>query len=190
MKRSNVLCMSLSILTLAAACAWAQDSTEPVVTTRGQQITATVQAIDPATRDVTLNGPGGIVSFQVDPSVTRLENVHVGDKVVVSYYEGIAARLSKGGQIMADPAVSTFDYKTPGAKPGRGVGSSITETVTIAAINRTTNTVAFTRSDGSMDTIEVRSQNLREFLKTLGPGDVVEVTYTRSVAINVVPANG
>jgi hypothetical protein len=190
MKRLNALRWSLSNLAVAgvATWVWAQDSAAPVVTATRHTVTATVQAIDLARRDVTVNGPDGVVSLQIDPSVERLNNVRVGDQVVVSYYEGVAARLVKGEQKLVDPAVSTFSYRTPGLEPGRGDGESLTETVTVAAINRTTNTVAFTRSDGSMDTIEIRSPNMREFLKTLNPGDVVEVTYTRSVAISVVPA--
>jgi hypothetical protein len=36
--------------------------------------------------------------------------------------------------------------------------------------------------------IEVKSPQLQDFIKTLKPGDKVNVTYTESVAINVTPA--
>src|SRR5208282_6556680 len=104
---------------------------------------------------------------------------HVGDKVIVSYYEGLAVQLAKGDAKAMEPAASTFDYRAAsGQKPGAGTGASVTETVTIVAIERDTNTVAFTTHDGKVHLIAVKSPNMVQFLHTLKPGDSVEVTYT------------
>jgi len=77
-----------------------------------------------------------------------------------------------------------------GKKPGGGIGASITTTVTIQAIDTHTNIVTFKRSDGSVHVIAVKSPNMVQFIRTLKPGDQVDVTYTESLAINVVPAAG
>jgi hypothetical protein len=107
----------------------------------------------------------------------------------VSYYQGIAVQMAKGDTKATEPAAAEFAYKSqPGKKPGGGVGASITTTVTIVAINTDTNTVAFRRTDGSIHLIAVKSPNMVQFVRTLKPGDQVDVTYTESLAINVVPA--
>jgi len=107
----------------------------------------------------------------------------------VSYYQGIAAQIAKGSAKVSDPAASTFTYKNPTGQPGGGVGASVTVTVTIVGVDPGTNTVAFKSADGTPHIIAVRSPNMREFIKTLKAGDVVDVTYTESLAISVLPAS-
>ncbi len=177
------------VFTTIITGAWAQDKppAQPVVVNRVHSIEATVDAIDPATRNVTLDGPNGKVSFKVDPSVKNLENVHVGDTVVLSYYQGVAAQMAKGNAKVMEPAASTFAYGGHGQ--GQGVGASVTETVTIQAINRTTNDVSFTRPDGTMGVVAVKSPNMQQFVGTLQPGDKVEVTYTESLVVRLVQKN-
>jgi len=97
--------------------------------------------------------------------------------------------MAKGGTKVTEPAPAAFAYKAqPGAKPGGGIGASVTTTVTILAINTDTNTVAFKRLDGTVHLVAVKSPNMVQFMRTLKPGDQVDVTYTESLAINVVPA--
>ena len=56
-----------------------------------KEVTATVEAIDYATRTVTLRGPeGNARTIKVDPSVKRLNDVKKGDQVVARYTEGLA----------------------------------------------------------------------------------------------------
>lgn len=179
--------LTLSSLTVAglAALVTAQ---QPVVSSRMQKAEATVTAIDPATREVSLDGPQGPFSVEVSPQLKNLDKVHVGDKVVVSYYEGIAARMAKKGANAAEPASSAFAYRNDGGRrPGGGAGASTTGTVTIQAIDPSTNTVAFMGADGLVHIIAVRSPNMQHFIRTLKPGDNVEVTYTQSIAVDVVP---
>jgi hypothetical protein len=187
---SNMKVLHRGLWTLAFTAiitgAWAQDQepAQPVVVNTAHSIDATVDAIDPATRNVTLDGPTGKVSFKVGPSVKNLENVHVGDMVTLTYYQGIAAQMAKGNTKVTEPAASTFSYAGQGQ--GQGVGASVTATVTILAINRTTNDVSFTRPDGTVDVVTVKSPNMQQFVRTLQPGDKVEVTYTESLVVRLV----
>ena len=41
--------------------------------------------------------------------------------------------------------------------------------------------------DGSVHIVGVKSPNMVQFMGTLKPGDSVEVTYTESIAVDVVP---
>jgi hypothetical protein len=161
----------------------------PVVKTHYQQVEATVTAIDPSTRVLALRAPTGSVSVVAADGVKNFDKIHVGDKVVVSYYEGLAVQLAKGSAKAMEPAASTFDYRAgKGDKPGVGVGASVTEIVKIVAIEKDTNTVAFTTHDGSVHLVAVKSPNMVQFLHTLTAGDSVEVTYTESLAIKVEPS--
>jgi translation initiation factor IF-1 len=40
-----------------------------------------------------------------------------------------------------------------------------------------------------VDVIAVRDPKMRKFIRTLKPGDVVEVTYTESLAVDVTPVS-
>jgi hypothetical protein len=175
----------------AFAALRAQELAGPAVNSQIRQVSAIVQAIDLATREVRLSGARGRFTVVVSPEVNNLDKVHVGDKVDVSYYEGAAAQIAKGGRKVTAPMVSKF--ATPaqgGARPGGLRGKSVTTRVLIEDIDPGTNTVAFKRSDGTVHIIAVTSPNMRKFISTLKPGDSVDVTYTESVAVNVVPSTG
>jgi hypothetical protein len=191
MTKTSVLTWAVSPLIGVATITytWAQEPAKPpVVRSEFQKIESTVEAINPTTRQVSLRTPNGPVSFVAGPDVKNLAKVHVGDKVVVSYYQGVAAQIAKGDTKVKDPAASTFTYRTQdGMKPGGGIGASVTTAVTIEAVDMSTHTVAFRRLDGSVHIVGAKSPNMVQFIGTLKPGDSVEVTYTESVAIDVVP---
>jgi hypothetical protein len=200
MTKMNIINRPLATLIVAAMAtyaatasySWAQTPANlPVIKTQFQEVQATVQAIDPATRKVSLRGASGQFSVVVGNEVKNFANMHVGDKVVVSYYQGLAVQMARGDVKATEPAASTFDYRaSSGQKPGGGVGASITETVTIAAIDKDTNSVAFTTSDGAVHLVAAKSPNMVTFVRTLKPGDKVDITYTESLAVKVVPATG
>jgi hypothetical protein len=63
------------------------------------EVTATVDAVDLATRTVTVSdGAGNEYVIEAGPEVRNLEQVEVGDEVVVSYYSALAAELKKPGE--------------------------------------------------------------------------------------------
>jgi hypothetical protein len=190
MKKMSVVKWLLPAVMLAALSSYGWAQSEPAVTSNLTKVQATVKAIDPATRAVTLAGPKGDVTVHVSRDVKNFSNLKVGDVVNVSYYESVAAQIVKGSQKVTDPAASTFAYGSPtGMKPSGGVGASLTATVKIEAIDLGTNTVAFKGEDGQTHIVEVKSPNMKEFIRTLKPGDHVNVTFTDSVAVEVIPAS-
>lgn len=65
-----------------------------VVNTR--EITATVDAVDPQSRVITLTGPqGNTLSFKVGEDVQNLGDIKQGDQVVVRYTEALALGVDK-----------------------------------------------------------------------------------------------
>jgi len=176
------------LLIAATGYAWAQQGGAPAVTSQLSTLQATVQAVYPDKRSLTLVGPSGQPqTIFVGPDV-KLDKLHAGDKVNVSYYQGLAARIAKGGAKVSDPAASDFAYRNPNGAPGGGAGDSVTVTVKILGVDPGTNTVAFQQADGSQHIIAVKSPNMQKFIRTLKAGDNVDVTYTESLAVNVTPA--
>jgi hypothetical protein len=153
-----------------------------------EEVSATVTSIDQTTRMVGLKGQDGSTSaFEVGPEVKNLPQVHVGDKVVVSYYRGIAAQVTPPGS-PASNKVNQIDLATqarPGQQPMAGAGSAVRATVVIENVDTKANTVTFRRPDGLSRTVTVESQEGRDFLRKIKKGDKVDVVYAEAVAIEV-----
>jgi hypothetical protein len=185
MKNVFRVVQQVAVLTLATASSLAQ---QPAVTSQLSTVQAKVQAVYPDKRSLTLVGADGQPqTIFVGPDV-KLDKVHAGDTIKVSYYQGVAAQIAKGSAKASDPAASDFAYKNPNGAPGGGAGASVTLHVKILGVNPGTNTVAFQAQDGSQHVIAVHSPNMQKFIRTLKAGDVVDVTYTESVAVSVTPA--
>ncbi len=150
-------------------------------------VRATVEAIDPAARTVTLKGPRGkTFTVSVDDKVVNLAGVKVGDEVLATYYEAIAFELKKPGE--AVPSKSVIEGVTkpePGASPS-GVGSRQVKVVaTIEAIDPGKGTATLKGPDGK--TVKVKARDPRN-LEKVKVGDLVEITYTEALAISIKPA--
>jgi hypothetical protein len=146
-----------------------------VVTLRG-----TVQAVDMEKQTVTIKGPQRTLTVRVrDPK--KLEAIKVGDPVVGKYYEALAFEVKKPGT--ATPGVTTQQgvaSSQPGATPAGAVGEQITITATIVAIDKAAHTVTIKGPEGNTETVKARNPKNLEAVKV---GDLVEITYTRALAI-------
>lgn len=161
---------------------------EPVVREELHHATATVEAIDVKTRAISLKGENGSFSFTAGPEVRNFDNIHVGDKVNVTYYEALAAELKKKGASASEPSATVAAARAPdGGTPAAAVGQSVTGTVKIESYDTATDTVVFTNADGVRHSVAVQAPNMKELGRTLKPGDEVELTYTEAVAVEVVP---
>src|SRR5262245_1791162 len=194
-----------AVLTIASFSSGAADTTQPAAkpaaapATKPQpsmkledlhEVSATVTSVDQATRMLGLQGEdGSATTFEVGPEVKNFPQIKVGDKVVVSYYRGLAAELQPKGTPLSKK-VNQLDLVTgaePGTKPGAGVGTATHATVVIEKVDTQANTVTFKRPDGISRTLTVESQEGRDFIAKLKKGDQVEVLYVEAVAIDVRP---
>src|SRR4051794_9317852 len=153
------------------------------------EVAATVTSVDQATRMVGLKADdGSTTAFQVGPEVKNLAQVHPGDKVVVSYYRGLAAQVKAPGSTAPTNKVNQIDLATqakPGQAPMAGAGSAVQATVVIEKVDTKANTVTFKRPDGLSRTVTVESQEGKDFLKKIKKGDKVDVVYAEALAIEV-----
>src|SRR5215831_3001141 len=92
-----IVCIaSLNYVARAAEGSAPQGNKEPLTRHEAMlaTVTATVEAIDPKTREVTLKGPlGNSITFTADKRIQRLDEVKVGDLVRAHYFVSIAAEL-------------------------------------------------------------------------------------------------
>ena len=164
---------------LAASLAFAQAEVGDAVTT-----TATVESVDLEKRTVVLkNAEGKTTSVVVPKNIENLDKLKAGDKVTTTYAVALAAEILKPGEERAPAAVSA-------AKQGAGEilgANQVSAVLKIDKIDLATNTVTVTGPQGNTREIKVKRPELQEKLKTLKPGDEVQLTYTEAMAITVEP---
>lgn len=146
--------------------------------------TATVEAVDPSTRMVTLKGPeGNSVTFKAGEDVRNLAQVKVGDQVKLAYYESIAVRVLKKGEAFPVSGESAAMARAkPGDKPAGVVGSQTSVNVTLMAMDKKAKTVTLKGEDGKSVTVTpLRPEKLDE----VKVGDRAVITYTEAIAVKV-----
>ena len=148
--------------------------------------TATITAIDAATRAITLKGPkGNETVITAGPEVKNFAQMKVGDQVNVEYVESLALELKKGG---GAPVAATVKEGAGAAKPGERPAGMIGQQVTVVAdvidVNAETQVVTL---KGPKRTVELKVRDPEQF-KLVKKGDQVQASYTEAVAIAVTPA--
>ena len=188
MKRNMAAIAAASAALWIAACA--APPPKPVMRDSLVQKTATVESIDQASRLVTLRGEDGFATtVKLSEEVRNLPQMREGDKVVVSYYEAIAAEVKKPGEgVQGVEADVSSVQAEPGEKPAAGAGVMLRTTVTIDSVDTQFDTVTFRNADGMLRTVAVQTPQGRKFIKGLKKGDQVEIAYTEAFAIEVKPA--
>ena len=160
----------------------------PGVATAAQtvKLTATITAIDAATRAITLKGPQGKeITVTAGPEVKNFAQMKVGDQVNAEYVEALTLELKKGGgkAVSRTEQAGTATAK-PGERPAGLVGRQVTIVADVVDINAATQTVTLR---GPQRTVELKVRDPEQF-KLVAKGDQVEATYTEAVAIAVSPA--
>jgi hypothetical protein len=154
-------------------------------------LSATVEDVDYAKRELTLKSEAGeIETFEVSPEVKRLKEVKKGDKIQVQVYRAVAAEMSRhSAQKMPSPTEEIQAAKSK-ASPGVAARREVKVTVTINNVDTVNNLVSVTGPRGFVSVLTVKRPEMKEFIKQLKRGDLVDVTFTEAVAISVIPASG
>jgi Cu/Ag efflux protein CusF len=182
----------LSLLVAAALSVPALAQTGAVVVKKGPgaaaaahtiKVTATITAIDPKTREVTLKGPqGNEVIVEAGPRVKNFAQMKVGDKVNVEYIEALTLELKKGGgQPVAKTTQAGAGSAKAGQMPAAAGGRKITVVADVVGVDPQTQTITLR---GPERTVDVKVRDPEQF-KLVAKGDQVEATYSEALAINV-----
>lgn len=149
-------------------------------------IVATVEAVDLASRQVTLRGPSGKAETIVaGEEVRNLPQVEVGDQVVIEYYQGLALALTP-----ADTGISKLSDKAslsraqPGEKPAGVIVRTVEVNATVVALDKDAETVTLR---GPRRTVTLNVADAVD-LNQVNVGDEVRAVYDQALAISVQPA--
>jgi len=154
---------------------------------RALRIAATVKALDLANREITLATKGKAEeTFKVGPEVQNLDQVHVGDRVVIDYVQGLMMQIQPPGEAPVKTQVDVAAQRAaPGGAPAGGVVATAQGTVTITAIDMKNRMVTFEGPEGHVHRVKAGPDVHLEKAKV---GDKFVATYTEAVAVKVVPA--
>ena len=104
-------------------------ATQTVKKSESVSATATIQAIDKANRLVTMKDETGAEdTMQVGPAMKRFDELKVGDKVKVTYYESLVLQVRKPGDAAKGGGTDAKLTKGTGASPAATLSCQQTTT--------------------------------------------------------------
>ena len=181
MKRLVVGIIAAAVLVSTASTAMAQAKT---VRSEMRTESATVEAIEPSTRTITLKKADGTYAQVVaGPEITRFAEIKVGQKVNAKYYENVVVRLKQPGEPEVDNKVKATTGSGQ-AMPGGTKATQRTITATIAAIDMNTPSITFTGVNGWKYTSKVQD---KEALAKVKVGDKVDIVWTEALLLSLEP---
>ena len=179
MKRLFATFAVLGVVLLLAAPAFAQTKT---ITGETITKTATIEAINYGTRELTIKGPEGkYVTFTAGPEVKRFDALKVGDTITAKYYENLVIRVKLPGEKDVDSATAGA-APAAGAKPGATVAEQRTITATITEIDSKVPSITFKGPNNWTYSSRVEDKKALAKVKV---GDKVDLTWTQAVLIGV-----
>jgi hypothetical protein len=153
------------------------------------EVKATVENVDQASRQVLLSGDDGTLTTVVaGPEVRNLAQVKAGDHVVLRVRVGVLATMAPANGAGGPGGQATVAARAAkGATPGGYVADATRVRVTFNGYVAKTKTVSYSLPTGEQRSNVLRTKAMQDFAAGLKAGDKVDVTFTRSVAIAVVP---
>lgn len=177
----KTLVLSAAITSIAAVALAGQAKEVP-----GEMVTVTakVVATELQHRTLTLEKPDGTYTTVVVPeSYKRFEGIKVGDTVTARYYDNIVFRKLAPGEKPVNEASGGIT-PAPGTRPSGTASVQRTITTKITAIDEKIPSITFTGPNNWVYSQKVKD---RALLKTVAVGDLVNITWTEALSIEVTP---
>ena len=154
------------------------------VATRYQKFGGTVEAVDRASRRLTLRSEyGHIETINVPPEVKQFDELSIGDTIEVQVQEGVLFEYQPAGSAAApSPAMVAEARAATDQPPAGAAGATIQTTVTVTAIDLESRVVHVRDLDGNM--YDVRASPTVKIEK-LSVGDRLLATYVATAAISL-----
>jgi len=155
--------------------------------TRVIEVTARIDAIDKATRTLTLMAPNNqVIKHVADEEVRNFDQIHVGDMVVATILRSLHLELVKEGAMGEGEAAGAMARAEKGEKPGAAVGGQVIFMTEVVKVDQPNNTISLKGPDGEVVAFDVMNPVQFEVVKE---GDKVQATYTEAIAVEVRSAN-
>lgn len=178
-----ILTVGLVVASVAAAAAQDAGQVAKTVTRSNvQKATVTIQQIDSTSRLITFKSADGSVdTVMAGPEVQRFNELKVGDKVNLSYYESVVMNVRKPG----DPPLATNNVGvtgTAGKLPGGTMAVQAVTSVTVKAVDAAAGTITVTTRDGRVISRKVDNKSNLNGVKI---GDTIDIAYTEALLVSV-----
>lgn len=186
--RISAVCATLGLTIGAPALpAIAQ---QPAVLSQTFEATATVETVDAKTRQMLLKTEDGhFLTLVAGPQVRNFAQIKSGDRIYARYESELAARMGKPDETMlTDQDLVGGGRADRGAKPAGEEDLEVRRKITVSAIDLEHNLLRFLDAGQVTHVVQVRSPPMRAFLRTLKPGDIVDVTFREAEMVEVTPA--
>jgi hypothetical protein len=124
----------------------------------------------------------------VGSHVQRLNEIHPGDRVTVTYYQALAAKVVSP-LASSNPASAsvTGDINDMALRPGGEATRVRSGRVTITAVDPASGAVSFIAPDNRPRTVVAKNADVLAFIRQLRVGQQVDITYEEALAISVQP---
>jgi Cu/Ag efflux protein CusF len=187
MKRCNALwTIALAFVLVNPQSVTAQDMTsgKGIDAVEVTKTTATVEKIDLDKRKITLlSDDGKHKTLKVDPRVTNLDQVKVGDRLQISLTDELILLVGKSKADLQNASSKEFTVSPKGTEPSVSVVDTTTMTARILAVDGEKRRVTIEDSDGKKKTIKL-SKDVTD-LDQLHIGDTVEVLTAQSLVVGI-----
>jgi hypothetical protein len=178
-------------LLTTATPAWAgKDAAIANAVPESEELTAeaTIKAIDPSTRTLSLARPSGETFTVTAGPTVRLQLLKVGDRISVKFYRSVAFMLSTPSQKVPDNVLSAAAARPVGA-PGGLALTQIRVSGTVVSIDLATHSLQLVNpSGGRVYTFWVTNPKRQAQLPRLKVGDTLTAVVTDALAVDVQPA--
>jgi hypothetical protein len=157
-------------------------------------VNGVVETVDPVSRELLLRGNGGaqsgaLLSMIVGSHVQRLNEIHPGDRVTVTYYQALAAQVVNifSGSAPTPYQAMTISGNDTAQRPGGEVTRVRHGRVVITAVDPAAGTVSFVGPANVVRTVSPKNAEVLGLIRQLKVGDQVDITYEEALAISVEP---
>ena len=151
------------------------------------EATATVSAVDKATRTITLKGPERTFDVVAGDEVRNFDQIKIGDRVTARYAEALSLELKKTNAPLDAKGTAAVTRAAPGARPAAAAGREITFLADVVNVDPAKSIISLKGPSGNV--VDLKVQNPDHF-KVVKKGDQVEAVYTQAIAVAVTPAKG
>jgi len=158
------------------------DAQAPISKVNQMVINATIEAVDYGAKTITLRDDKGDRDTYSADGVQRLNELKAGQKVKITYYEGIVLQMLKPGETPAGDSVEAALNRAKGALPAGTIAMQEKRSVTVKAVDMNASSVTVTTEDGRQVSRLVQDKKL---LSKVKPGDRIDVTYTQAIITSV-----
>jgi len=148
-----------------------------------ETVTAKVKKVDQKTRDVTLEGPDGDVTFKAGDEVKNLKQLKKGDEVTATLSQSLTLRILAKDEVAPELAAGAGVVRAPpGQKPGGAATAEVRGVATVEAIAKDKSSVTLKGPRGNVVDLAVKDP---KNLEGVAVGTRVAFAYVETLAISV-----